>query len=131
MKCRTPHRDGYFTSGPALPGTVCGSSMVKHKKLDILSKQLDFHKFYPQNHSGLKIYPKTNRRKAKENSLCKSDVFDYSGVTEGNVFLAGLVAFNGPRSKAVGLSGKSSRVVQVVFQNPKVTHFALSSFLCK
>lgn len=27
MKCRTPNRVGFFTSGPALPGTVCGSSM--------------------------------------------------------------------------------------------------------
>jgi hypothetical protein len=29
LKCKTPNRDGFFTSGPALPGTDCGSSMVK------------------------------------------------------------------------------------------------------
>jgi hypothetical protein len=28
LKCKTPNRDGFFTSGPALPGTVCGSSLV-------------------------------------------------------------------------------------------------------
>ncbi|XP_046439616.1 A disintegrin and metalloproteinase with thrombospondin motifs 18-like [Daphnia pulex] len=27
LKCKTPNRDGFFTSGPALPGTDCGSSM--------------------------------------------------------------------------------------------------------
>ncbi|KAI9556544.1 hypothetical protein GHT06_016334 [Daphnia sinensis] len=27
MKCKTPNRDGYYISGPALPGTVCGTSM--------------------------------------------------------------------------------------------------------
>ena len=30
MKCRTPNRDGYFNSGPALAGTVCGNGKVKN-----------------------------------------------------------------------------------------------------
>ena len=35
LVCQTPNRDGYLTFGPALSGTVCGTSF---KKLNLKEK---------------------------------------------------------------------------------------------